>query len=148
MCLLDVNTHNSLLDNFNYEVDPDFTDAVIFNDVNSYMSSQNNKVNSSLHKEITEHNKKIKLCTKSATAATKELKQHLKVGSVLWKSASSFLTVTEIYNIDLTAKNSKPIARAVTNKNRVIYLHRGDILKKALYIDRPRSYKELKIPNI
>jgi hypothetical protein len=132
-----------------FEVDPDYTDSIILDDQANYDAANNIKIKSDTFKDITEHNKKHKVKSHDA----KDLIQFLstvKVGDLLWRSNISSWTVLEVALVPRDRGNRiqdyTPFMKVQTNKGKITSLCFYEIRGKALYTDRPRTYRELKDP--
>jgi hypothetical protein len=143
-------------DCFEYRLDPDFADAILLED--EYDPAQLHKNKQELFKSITKHNKQIKI-------KTQEIKDisiffaSINIGDTLWSSNSNYVLVynkktMSAYEFNSKAKwneqtsmrGSSITVLAVKDKNGKIKEITADyFLYKALYKERPRTYKELKI---
>lgn len=132
-----------------FEIDPDYTDAIILDDQNAYDASNVLKIKSDTFKEITEHNKKIKVESNDAKILAVFLNT-VKVGDTLWRSNISSWTIIEINPVPRDKSNRienyTPFMKAVTNKGKTVTLCFHDIRGKAIYTAQPRTYKELRDP--
>lgn len=133
----------------NFEIDPDYADAIILDNQNNFNASGIIKEKSDIFKEISRYNKSIKIKTDSkvlpAFLAT------VKVGDVLWRSNISSWSVTEINALprNITTNRigySTPFMKVINNKGQELDICFNDISDRALYTARPRTYKELKDP--
>lgn len=132
-----------------FEVDPDFADAIILEDQANFNASNILKEKSDTFKEIALFNKNIKVdCQDIKKLAT--FLSTIKVGDLLWRSNISSWTVQEVDPLPRDKggriENHKNFMKVTTNKGKEEFISFWDIKGKALYTDRPRSYKELKDP--
>ena len=135
---------------YRFEVDPDYADSIIMDDEENYDASVTHRVKGDLFKEITKHNKSIKVDNKDTLKLISFL-QTLKVGDVLWRSIKTNITITQIDPIPLTHRNTriddyKPFGLAQDSKGKMISLDSHFFKWSALYTAQPRSYNELKDP--
>lgn len=135
---------------YSFEIDPDYTDSIILEDEANYDASQAHRVKGDLFKEITKHNKSIKVKVNDSQSLISFLKT-LKVGDVLWRSIKTNLTITQLDPIPVTHKGThinedKIFGRAKDSKGKEINLNAQFFKWYAIYTGRPRSYNELKDP--
>jgi hypothetical protein len=135
---------------FRYELDPLYEDHIIMQQEGKYDPSAIQKDKSKLHKEITAHNKALKVKMDSDLKALVFMKT-LKVGDTLWFSNVTSFIVQEIKPLPKTIRiNSNinvmndPLILGVTNKGKNLKLSIYDFFYKAVYTGCPRTYKELK----
>lgn len=130
-----------------FEVDPDYADAIILDDTNAYDASADHKNKSSMFKEITDHNKKIKVPMHEVDDVVKYM-TNLKVGDIIWHSNRTSIVITAINPLPKRSAGKPdthlPFIDAINNKGKVLKLSVRTLQYKAVYTDRPRSYKELK----
>lgn len=88
-------THIDTVLTYRFEVDPDYTDAIILDDQGNYNASNILKLKSDTFKEIAEHNKKIKVEANDAKLLAAFIAT-VKVGDLLWRSNVSSWVVVEI----------------------------------------------------
>lgn len=142
-------THVDTALTYIFEVDPDYTDAIIFDDQGNYNASNILKMKSDTFKEITEHNKKHKVNCSDAKLITAFLAT-VKVGDLLWRSNKTSWAVTEINPIPRDKggriENYSVFMKVTLNNGKIQELCFDDFRRKALYTDRPRTYKELRDP--
>jgi len=135
---------------FEFEVDPDYTDSIILSDEENYDAALVQRMKGDLHKEITKHNKSIKVKTSNNQELLKFL-QNLKVGDVLWRSTKTNLTITSLLPIPTShngtrVKEDDTFGQAVDSKGKNIALTAWYFRYIAIYTGQPRSYNELKDP--
>lgn len=135
---------------YRFEVDPDYVDSIVMMDEENYDASSIHRQKGDLFKEITKHNKSIKVKVNDTLALISFL-QTLKVGDVLWKSIKTNITITKIDPIPLTHRNSriddyKDFGTATDSKGKVHTLNSHFFKWGAFYTAQPRSYNELKDP--
>lgn len=134
---------------FEFEVDPEYIDSTIMMDEDNYDPTLAQRVKSDLFKEITSHNKSVKIKV-SDEAILIPFLNNLKVGDVLWKSMKTNITITDIKPLVYFNKKLDRgafIGKAVDSNGKehtlsVSFFKYGG----AFYTDRPRSYNELKDP--
>lgn len=131
-----------------FEVDPDYTDAIIMADEENYDATIMHKAKSSLFKEITNHNKSVKVDCNDVKVLVQYL-QTLKVGDLIYKSIKSYFTIQTLDAIP-TSHNftriieHKAFGTALTSKGKTIDIDSRTFKWSAIYTSRPRSYNELK----
>ncbi len=133
-----------------FEVDPDYTDAVIMADEENYDATHINKAKSDNFKEITKHNKSLKVKFKDKDDLLKFLLT-LKVGDVFYKSIKTHFTITSLLPIPTThngkrVKEFEVFGTAQDSKGKNFSLDHSTFLWHAIYRGQPRSYNELKDP--
>lgn len=143
-----------------FKVDSDYTDAVILSDEDAYDPTAAHRAKSETFKEITKHNKGVKIKTSDVETLFDWL-LNLKVGDTFWRSQNNMFTITDIKQImpnrDWQYDKYKPTVRkrklrtipeiVVTDrKGKAAKLWPMDFKHKAVYTQRPRSYKEMKDP--
>jgi hypothetical protein len=133
-----------------FEVDPDYADSIIMADEENYDASLVQRLKGDLFKEITAHNKSIKVKTIDSQMLISFL-QTLKVGDLLWRSTKTSLIIIELHPIPLT-HNGKRLAENVSfgtvvdSKGKEHDLNADYFRYSAFYTAQPRSYNELKDP--
>lgn len=137
---------------YEFEVDPDYSDSIIMMDEENYDASLVHRMKGDLFKEITAHNKSIKVKTSDAPTLINFL-QNLKVGDVIWKSIKTNLTVTELQPIPLTHGGKRlaeyqVFGKVVDSKGKEHELDHHFFRWGAFYTAQPRSYNELKDPKL
>lgn len=135
---------------YRFEVDPDYADSIIMMDEENYDAAMIHRQKGDLFKEITKHNKSIKVRV-SDTPTLISFLQNLKVGDVIWKSIKTNITITTIDPIPLTHRNTrldeyKSFGTAVDSKGKTHILDARFFKWGAFYTAQPRSYNELKDP--
>lgn len=147
---LDQDRHGSSFSDLEFEIDPDYTDALIFQEEEGFDVSQVQKHKSDLFKEITNHNKSLKVQWRDAKVLIAFL-QSLKVGDVVWRSIKSNFTILTIKPIPTTHSGTriaedKVFGTAQDSKGNIFDLTYRTFKWSAIYKGRPRSYNELKDP--
>jgi hypothetical protein len=133
-----------------FEVDPDYTDAIIMADEEHFDPTVVHNIKSNLFKEITNHNKSLKVNCNDDKELINFLKT-LKVGDVLYKSTKTYFTILSIDPIPTSHNGSrlvtgKVFGTAQTSKGKTFNLDYNTFKSSAIYTGRPRSYNELKDP--
>ncbi len=141
-------SHYGEMAEFRYELDPLYEDHIIMQQDGKYDPSIMQSDKSKLHKEITAHNKALKIKTVREADAVKFIKT-IKVGDTLWFSNVTSFIVQEIKDLPKRGSSSQidyyaPILLGITNKGKNLKLSVTDVTRKAVYTACPRSYKELK----
>lgn len=147
---LDQDRFGSAYSDLEFEIDPDYTDAIIFQEEEGFDVSQVQKHKSNLFKEITNHNKSLKVKWSDTKVLITFLKS-LKVGDVVWKSIKTHFTILTIDPIPLThggtrIADDKVFGTAQDSKGNIFDLTYRTFKWSAIYKGRPRSYNELKDP--
>lgn len=142
-------THIDTALTYHFEVDPDYADSILLDDQVNYNASSALKVKSDIFKEITEHNKKIKInCQDSKVLAA--FLTTVKVGDLLWRSNVSSWAVVEVNPLPRDKggriEHYNIFMKVTTNKNKIQEICFDDLRNRALYSERPRTYKELQDP--
>lgn len=140
------------INEYDFEIDPDYTDSLIMMDEENYDASMTHRVKGDLFKAITKHNKSIKVKTSDAQTLINFL-QNLKVGDVIWKSIKTNLTVIELQPIPLTHRGTRLAEHTVfgkvkDSKGKEHELDSMFFRWGAFYTAQPRSYNELKDPKL
>lgn len=135
---------------YEFEVDPDFADAIIMEDEKNFEASTIHKMKSDLFKEITNHNKNIKVNVYNNDNLIKFLR-NLQVGDILYRSIRTYLTITSLQPIPVSHRNSRiaedqVFGEAIDSKGKKFDLTARYFRGKAIYTGQPRSYNELKDP--
>jgi len=135
---------------YEFEVDPDYADAIIMDDEANYNATDLHKVKSDTFKEITNHNKSLKVNCHDGVALLHFLKT-LKVGDVVWKSIKTHFTILTLDPIPTTHSGSrlddkKVFGTAQDSKGKIFDLDGSTFKWSAIYTGQPRSYNELKNP--
>lgn len=136
--------------NIEFEVDPDYADAIIMADEENYDAANIHKIKSETFKEITKYNKSIKVKFKTNVDLLQFLKT-LKVGDVFWKSIKTSFTILTLDPIPTTHGGKrlveyKVFGTAQDSKGKVFNLDHTKFHWHAIYTAQPRSYNELKDP--
>lgn len=145
---LDRNNYMSSFSDMEFEVDPDYADAIIFEDEEGFDATATQKQKSDMFKAITAHNKSLKVDWRDVPALIAFLKS-LKPGDVVWRSIKSNFTILTIKPIPTTHRDTRlseydDFGTAQDNKGNIFDLNYGTFKWKAIYKGQPRSYKELK----
>ena len=133
-----------------FEVDPDYADAIIMMDEDNYDAATVHKMKSDTFKEITDHNKSLKVnCTDMKELL--QFLQSLKVGDVIYRSTKNHFTILKLDPIPTTHNGTRLDERgffgpAQDSKGKVFDLGAYVFKWKAIYTGCPRSYNELKDP--
>jgi hypothetical protein len=142
-------THIDTALTYRFEVDPDYADSILLDDQANYNASSALKVKSDTFREISEHNKKIKVdCFDAKNLAA--FIGTVKVGDLLWRSNVSSWAIVEINSIPRDRgnkiENYSIFMKVTTNRGKVKEICFDDLRRIALYSARPRTYKELQDP--
>lgn len=139
-----------------WELDPDYADSLLLQDeYNPAQLHDNRKV---LWKEVTEHNKLYKVPTQEIPQIVDFFKT-LKAGDIIWTSNISHLVVQDIkilakadalklvnYRFSSRVKGPFVLVTTIVDKKGVVKDVAADFFyRKALYRERPRTYKELNL---
>jgi hypothetical protein len=133
-----------------FEVDPDYTDAIILDDVESFDASTSHKEKASTFKEISTHNKNAAIDNGNKDLATEI--DSMNVGDILWRSSITFWIILSKIPIPRDAKgkiidaSNHKFMEVQTSKGKILKLSFSDIKYKVLYNAQPRSFRELKDP--
>lgn len=135
---------------YEFEVDPDYTDAIIMDDEANYNATDVHKIKSETFKAITEHNKSLKINVSDNVVLLNFLK-NLKIGDVVWNSIKTHFTILTIDLLPLTHRNTRlddnvKFGTAQDSKGKVFDLTAWKFKYSAIYTGQPRSYNELKNP--
>ncbi len=135
---------------YQFEVDPDYADAIIMSDEENYDAANIHRAKSATFKAITEHNKSLKVNCHDFPSLLLFL-QNLKVGDVVWKSIKTHFTILTINPIPLTHRGSRfdehtNFGTAQDSKGKIFDLNINVFKWSAIYRGQPRSYNELKNP--
>ena len=145
------NGHTIVKNNeYDFEVDPDYTDSIIMMDEDNYDSSAVHREKSDTFKAITDHNKQHKVNCNEEKELANWFETNVKVGDVLWKSIMTSYSVLEIKPVPKDKAGRRdyhyPFIKVMTNKGKTLEMRIYDFKWTALYTQRPRSYNELKDP--
>lgn len=139
---------------FEFRLDPDFADSLLLQE--EYDPSQLHKTKQEIFKSVTKHNKAAKVDTSSLPKVVAFF-QNLKIGDTLWASHSGYYLIQDIKIVNSKIVNNSKSLRTsirgpfvqvltVRDKNNKCFEITADFFAwKALYKERPRTYKELKI---
>jgi hypothetical protein len=135
-------------DDLIFKIDPDYTDSILLGE-SEFDPTKIQKVKSSLHKDITKHNKQNKINTYDLKSLETFLNT-LSVGSTVWKSNTKSWTVIKIIKRTIpkdargcAIKWETPLLEVQDSKGLIFEVTINDIRYKAFYQARPRTYKEL-----
>lgn len=140
-----------------FELDPDYADALLLQD-EAYDPTQLHKIKQAAWKEIIRHNKACKVPTNELKHIIKFFKE-VEVGTTLWTSNTNYFLVQGKQTMSAKEYNkSAPLAQQTPLRSRELTVlsvvdkngNAKDIVAdyfeyKALYKERPRTLKELKI---
>jgi hypothetical protein len=141
---------------FAFELDPDFADALILQD--NYDPASLHKSKKDIWKAVTEHNKACKVPTQDMKDVVAFFNS-VNVGDTLWTSSVGFyfvqdkkaMTISDFdkkfrFGLRTYVKGPNVVVLTVRDKNGKIKDITADFFSwKALYKERPRTYKELNI---
>lgn len=158
-CLLQFGDPECKLHGFKYEIDPDYADAVMLGDEDSYDPLEERVRRRKSRAEITQHNKSIAIKSGSSDDF---FKKHVKVGAILWRSNKNYWYITEINSGAgfkkvtkfsrktgrFFRRNVKLTIKVKTASQKELLLSKEDFRNKIFYTDKPRSYNELHDPKI
>jgi hypothetical protein len=134
----------SVSQNYKYEIDPDYADAIILGDVDGFNASKKHKIKSDLFKEITNHNKSSIIKFPSIEEAVVFIST-LKPGDVLWTTYKNYLTVLNVIpKLDPYTLKSDFEVEFQRGSGKIVKMSAWDISIKTFYRNAPRTYKELK----
>jgi predicted nucleic acid-binding protein len=152
---LETDDYRHATQKFQFELDPDYADSLLLQD--GYDPSILHRSKREIWKDVTEHNKKNKVDT-HVLGNIVNCFNDVKVGDMLWSSNASFFLIQDkktLSRVDFNAKRSVGPTRVkgpfimvlvVRDKNGMVKEITPDFFAyKALYKERPRSYKELNI---
>ena len=133
-----------------FEVDPDYADALIMADEENFDVVESHKMKSDLFKEIAKYNKSLKVNCHDMKELIQFL-QNLKVGDVVYKSIKAHFTILSLDPIPVTHNRTfvnmdKNFGKAQDSKGKIFDLNYGTFKWRAIYAGQPRSYNELKDP--
>lgn len=144
---------------WHFELDPDFADAMILDSVEDFDASAVHKEKRDTFKEVMEHNKANKINCSNADAIL-QFMNNIQVGESYWVSTRNSMLVQEKLTIvnNLIPYNRRgsfigrnvtvPILKCLNNKGQQITIYPLDLYRTNVYKTKPRSYKELKDPNL
>ena len=140
--------------NFEFDLDPDYADSIILQD--EYDPAVLHKNRKDIWKAVTQHNKNAKISTHDIKDVITFIKT-VQVGNTLWTSALSHYLVQGKTSMSTGAWNAQAkenyktrlrgtvdVLTILDRKGKVINVTADFFHWKALYKERPRSYKELK----
>lgn len=139
---------------FEFRLDPDYADSIILQDP-SYDPAVLHRVKQEAWKEVTKHNKKAKVDTSTLTKVIDFFK-NINIGDTMWVSHHGFYLVQDKQtmsrqdfrnNLKDNYTNAKGpwviVLTVIDKKNKVHKITADFFVNKALYKERPRTYKEL-----
>ena len=137
-------------DYLTYEIDPEYMDSMLLGP-SYYDPTSKHKQCSKLWKEISKHNKKHKMDTSSLTKIV-DIFNKTVVGDQYWTSAKKYFTVVS-KTVQSTRRSHTvvkgpyvPILNIAYANGKTRQLFPDDLLCKALYNAKPRTYKEVLDP--
>jgi hypothetical protein len=152
-------TNNVSISGCAFELDPDFTDAIILDSTEEYDPSMEHRAKRDTFKSVTTHNKASKVATNDIHALLTFL-NNLNVGDTYWVSANNYMLVQKKelerlsklelpYKWDTFFRTLKkntmiPIITVADRKGVVKRLYPSNLHSRNIYTVRPRSYKEVK----
>lgn len=150
ICLIHTGYTNQIIINpdCEFEIDPDYTDAIIMDDEANYNATHIHKMNSDMFKTITKHNKSLRVDVDNNASLLNYLKTQ-KVGDIVWKSIKTYFTILTLDPIPVTHKGTRvqddvKFGTAQDSKGKVFDISSCTFKYRAIYTSQPRSYKELK----
>lgn len=144
---------------WHFELDPDYTDAVILDSVEDYDAAAVHRQKRDTFKDVMEHNKVNKVNCGSFDEIVKFMNS-IAVGESYWVSTRNSVLVQEKLSIvngtipyarrgNFGGRNiTVPILKCVNSKGEPLTIYPMDLYRTNVYKARPRSYKELKDPNL
>jgi hypothetical protein len=153
---LDSDTYRYSGQKFEFSLDPDYADAILLED--EYDPAQLHRSKKEIWKAVTDHNKANKIKTE-LRADVVAFHSAVLVGDTVWTSNVSFFLVqdkktmtaqdfnkTTRYSLQTSARSGHVIVLTIRDKKGKVQDVSPDFFwGKALYKERPRSYKELNI---
>jgi hypothetical protein len=148
-------TGSSFIDGlYEYRLDPDYVDSILLQD--TYDPAVLHRFRQAAWKEISEHNKRTRVNTRTLSSINKFF-EGVNAGDTLWTShMGSYLVQNKqvMTRQDFRAKLKDNYTNAtgpwvtvltvLDKKNKVLQITADFFRDKALYKERPRTYKELK----
>lgn len=132
-----------------FEVDPSYADALIFNEADQFNAADQLELGSQLWNEIQLHNKSNRVNVNDPQELVKFL-QTIKVGDLLWKSIRTNFTILSIDPIPVTKKGELDLYRefgeAQDHKGNRFKLSHKTFKHRAIYTKQPRTFKEVRDP--
>jgi hypothetical protein len=149
-------TYRLMGQKFKFELDPDFADSLLLQD--EYDPAQLHKSKMDIWKAVTEHNKKCRVATQELKDVVSFFKQ-VNVGDILWTSNNGFLLVQDKKTMSpgdfnrgvkyrYQTRQRGPFVTVLTVRDKsgkVKDITADTLWNRALYRERPRTYKELNI---
>jgi len=153
---LDGDDYRGHAQKYEFELDPDFADSIILED--EYDPATLHKSKKDIWKAVTAHNKSCKIQA-NGNETLIEFFKTVNVGDMLWTSTLSHYLVQDkrimtVTTFNATVKspyrtnqkyNPLVVLTLIDKKGKIINVAADFFLYKALYKERPRSYKELNI---
>ena len=157
LCGTEVDDYRQIHQNFKFEFDPDYADSILLQD--KYDPAVLHKSKKDIWKAVTDHNKACKI----ATGTLKDITDFFNVvnpGDMLWTSSIGHYIVQDKKTMTpADFNNAKPrfgfqtrirgpfvlVLTVLDKRGKSRDITADFFLKKALYKERPRSYKELNI---
>lgn len=155
-CGTESDDYRNMTQKFQFELDPDFADSLLLQD--EYDPAQLHRSKQDIWKAVTEHNKACKVSTQELKDVVEFFKS-VNVGDTLWtsnnghflvqdkktKSPSDFNRVAK-WRYQTRMKGPFVTVLTIRDKNGKVREITADAYwQKALYKERPRTYKELNI---
>jgi hypothetical protein len=140
------NFDTEVFSKYRFEIDPEMADAIILDDLENFNPSDIHAQKATLKNQIVKHNKQAKLVLESIKD-TFLFADKLKLGTTLWRSATSFWTL-----IDKKPKRDQYTLKSdleltfLDNKGKTITISTHEMFYKNLYLTQPRSFNEIKDP--
>jgi hypothetical protein len=155
-CSAESDNYRHMNQRFQFELDPDFADSLLLQD--QYDPAQLHKSKQDIWKAVTEHNKACKVTTQELKDVVEFFKQ-VSVGDTLWTSNNGSILVQDKKTMSPADFNTAskwrlrthmkgPFITVLTVRDKhgkVKDITADYFWQKALYRERPRTYKELNI---
>jgi hypothetical protein len=131
-----------------YEVDPDYADAIIFQNSENFDPIEAQRAKTNLAKEIRKHNDLIRIHSSDELKLAKFIAA-LPIGTVIWRSYTKHFTINKVMPVNtnkyyISNKSMIQIILEIIESNgSPKALRLCDLLDKRLYTSQPRSLQEL-----
>jgi hypothetical protein len=132
-----------LHDEYHYEIDPRYVDHVIMGNADAYDPLDESYDNRQTYRAISKYNKSIKINTRTYDDV-KKFASNATVGDVFYTSSNGWFTIEQKKYLGKSIDGRKYALKIKDNKNKVKKITLHDLLDKAIYSNRPRSFNELK----
>ena len=156
-CGTEYDKYRRIDQNFRFELDPDYADSLLLED-EDYDPATLHKSKQDIWKAVTAHNKAAKVGTSEARLCY-DFFASLNVGDIFWTSTTGFFLVQDKKAVPAKDFNAAAKWQYMTSqkfgnvtiltlkdKKGKVFDCAGDYFRyKALYREKPRSYKELNI---